>query len=172
MDQDLFRNYRRWRSADEDGRNDEADAAFMSFFPGVTGDPPVSPDFAGRTMAEIAVVRARDARRARWFRVAFGCGASLGTAAAVYFGAAWLVTSFSSGLMRLLNLMVGSIVQVAAAAHTGADSWNVVSNLGRAAAAFAASPSVTMVILAMQGVAFVALVALQRLLRSDTESLR
>ena len=58
-----------------------------------------------------------------------------------------------------------------AAAHTGADSWNVVSNLGRAAAAFAASPSVTMVILAMQGVAFVALVALQRLLRSDTESL-
>src|SRR5207237_8021248 len=104
--------------------DEEADAAFMSFFPGVTADPPVSAGFAGRTMAQIAAVRAEDARRARWFRVVFACGASLGTAAALYFGAAWLATSLSSGLMRFLNAMVGSIVPVVAAAHTGADSWN------------------------------------------------
>jgi hypothetical protein len=46
------------------------------------------------------------------------------------------------------------------------------ASLGRAAAAVLASPSVTTTILALQGIAVAALIALQRLLRSDRESFR
>ncbi|MCA1652074.1 MAG: hypothetical protein LC753_18005 [Acidobacteria bacterium] len=44
------------------------------------------------------------------------------------------------------------------------------SGLGRAAAAFAADPKVTFVIIVIQGIAIAALFTLQRLLGSDGES--
>jgi hypothetical protein len=47
----------------------------------------------------------------------------------------------------------------------------VVSSLGRASAAFIADPTVTITMLAIQGIAIAALVALRRLLGSDREFL-
>jgi hypothetical protein len=55
------------------------------------------------------------------------------------------------------------------ASGSGRDAWSVLTNIGRAAAAFASDPSVSMVILALQGIAIAALVALHRLLGSETE---
>jgi hypothetical protein len=64
------------------------------------------------------------------------------------------------------------VVRTAGAAQTGAGVWSVLSGIGRAAASVAADPGVTMTLIALQGVAVAALLALQRLLGVDEESLK
>ena len=61
-----------------------------------------------------------------------------------------------------LNLLVNATVRIA-----GASDWNVwalVGSLGRALAAIMSDADVTLIVVAMHGVAFAALIALQRLL--------
>jgi hypothetical protein len=65
--------------------------------------------------------------------------------------------------------MVG---RMAGAAETGADIWSVLSSMGRTAAAVTADPTVTVMLFALQAIALAALVALQRLLGADEESLK
>jgi hypothetical protein len=50
--------------------------------------------------------------------------------------------------------------------------WSVVGSLGRALGAIMADADVTLIVIAMHGVAFAALIALQRLLGPDTESFK
>jgi hypothetical protein len=71
-----------------------------------------------------------------------------------------------------LDLVVALVVRSAGAAQTGAGLWSVLSGVGRAVASFAADPTVTMTLVALQGLAIGALLALQRLLGADEESLK
>ena len=71
-----------------------------------------------------------------------------------------------------LDLVIGAVVAMAASIPAGADVWTIMTTLGRAAAALLTTPAVTVTILAIQGIAIAAFVALQRLLRSDGELLR
>jgi hypothetical protein len=123
-------------------------------------------------MEAVAAVAAKEARRARQTRaatLAVGLGGGL---AAAYFGASLLITFVSTVATRGFDFLIGAVVRMAGAAQTGADVWSVVASMGRAAFAFAADPTVTMMLFALQGIAVAALIALHRLLGTDEESLK
>lgn len=170
MNDDLNWSYRRWRSAEEDDRAEDADAAFKSVFQAARPETRVPLGFTERTMATLAREAERQAVRARRTRRALVAGSLVGGLAAAYFAAGVVVSAVFTGFLRLLNFVVAVIVGAAAGADAGADFWSILSSLGRAMTAFAADPKVTFIILIVQGVAIAALFALQRLLGGSGES--
>ncbi|MEO8075783.1 MAG: hypothetical protein ABI818_05590 [Acidobacteriota bacterium] len=164
---DPLDHYLRWRAADESGRDEDADRECRNLFQAAAVEPPVSPAFTARTMAAVAAASDRDARRARHTRRAAISAAAIGGTTAAYFGTGWLVGLLSTVLIGLLNLLIGGVVRAVTALQTGADVWAVLASMGRAAAAFAADPKVTVAIIALHAVAITALVALQRFFGSD-----
>ena len=163
-------NYPRWRAAEADERDDDADEALRAVFQSSVEEQPVSLEFTARTMMAIAGAAALDARRARRARAAVLTGSIAASAAALYVGAGWVISLVSAVLLGLLNLLVAAVVRTAEAFQTGAGVWGVLSSLGRATAAVATDSSVTFALIAISAVAIAALVALQRLLGSDEES--
>jgi hypothetical protein len=83
-----------------------------------------------------------------------------------------MVALASGTLTGAFDLLIGFVVRMAGAVQTGADLWSVLTGVGRAAAAFASDPTVTMMLFGLQGIAVAALFALQRLLGIDEESLK
>lgn len=167
---DALNSYARWREADESGREDDADAAFRTVYQAAVSEPLIPAAFTTRVMGAIMAAAERDARRARRTRATVVSGAIVGGSAAAYYGAGWVISAFSTVFIGLLNLLIAAVVQGASGLETGASFWSVLSGLGRAAAAFAADPKVTFVIIVIQGIAIAALFTLQRLLGSDGES--
>lgn len=168
MDDQLTRLYSRWCGAEGADRDEEADAAFRALTEHVVPQPAVSLQFTERTMAAIADAVAGDARRIALMRKAL-VPAGIAGLVALCFAAPFALSVITTALVRGLNASVAAIVWAA----TGPDLtlWSVVSSLGRASAAFIADPTVTITMLAIQGVAIGALVALRRLLGSDREFL-
>jgi hypothetical protein len=82
------------------------------------------------------------------------------------------MSAFSAVVVGALDLLVSVVVRTATTVSAGGGAWSIVTSLGRALGGVLASPSVTTTILALQGIAVAALIALQRLLRSDRESFR
>lgn len=167
---DALNSYARWREADESGRDDDADEAFRTVYQTAVSEPLIPAAFTTRVMGAIMAAAERDARRARRTRATVVSGAVVGGSAAAYYGAGWVISAFSTVFIGLLNLLIAAVVQGASGLETGASFWSVLSGLGRAAAAFAADPKVTFVIIVIQGIAIAALFTLQRLLGSDGES--
>lgn len=167
MDEKLARLYGRWRAADDEARDDDADAAFLSLTESVAHERLVPAQFTARTMAAIADAMAVDARRARRTRKALIWGSVAAGLVAAYFGAGLALSAISSALVATLDLMIQAVVWVA----TGPDLnlWSLLNSVGRASAAFISDPKVTVAMLAIQGIAIAALVALRRLLASDRE---
>jgi hypothetical protein len=172
MDEELVRNYQLWREADEEGRDDVADAAFGVVFKAAAPEPGVSAGFATRTMETIAVSAAADARRVRRMRAAIAWGTLLGVAAMAYLGAGLIASAVSATATAFVNVTIGTIVGLATGRHAGADIWRVLSGVGRTAESFAADPTITLALVVLQGIAITALIALQRLLRSAEESFK
>jgi hypothetical protein len=172
MNDELDRNYRRWQRAEENGQDDDAESAFREVYSASMSDPGVSPTFTASTMAAVASRAARDARRAARMRAAALIVGIGGGALITYFSAGFVVSLLSAAFARGLDALVGLVVSVATSGRDGSGLWTVLTSLGRAAAAFAANPTVTVAIFAMQAVAIGALVALQRLLGSDGESFK
>jgi hypothetical protein len=165
-------SYARWRDADESERDDDADWAFRTVFQTAMPEPPVSPDFTTRTMIAVAAAAAGDARRDRRMRAAVLTGTAAGVGAAVYFGTGWAISLASTAFIALLNMAIAGTVRGAGAFQAGAGVWSVLASLGRAAAALATDPKVTLAMVAISAVAVAALLALQRLLGSDQESVQ
>jgi hypothetical protein len=163
-------SYRRWRAAEASERDDDADGAFRSVFQAVVQEQPIPLAFTTETMTAIARAAEVDTRRARHTRTAVLTGAVAATGAAVYFGAGSAIALVPAAFLGLLNLLIAAVVGTAEAFQTGAGIWGVLSSLGRATAALAADPSVTVAMIGMSAVAIAALLALQRLLGSDEES--
>jgi hypothetical protein len=172
MDDDLKRLYGRWREADESGREQDAERACRAFFDSAGRDPRVSTDFTARTRAAIAAAGARDRERARRTQQLTLLGGTAAAVLALVFGGSWALAALSRVLLGSIDLLVGLSVRIATSIHAGTDLWSIVASVGRALAAFVADPAVTAAILAMQGVAMVALLALHRLLGSDRETLK
>jgi hypothetical protein len=170
--EDLTRSYRRWHAAEVDGRDDDADAEFKAVWATAVPQPGVSSPFTAQTLAAVAAAAAREARRARRTRAATIAAGLVAGVTAAYFGAGLAVAAVVSVLTRGFDLLVGAVVRMAGAAQTGADVWSVFTGMGHAAAAFAADPTVTMMLFALQAIALAALFALQRLLGVDEESLK
>ena len=172
MDDNLNRSYRRWYAAESTGREDEADAEFRNLFASVVPQRGVTAEFAARTMQAVAVAAAREARHARRVRRTAAAAATMCAVLAAYFGSG-LFVGYGSGLVaRTVDVLIGIVVKLAAAAQTGADVWSVLSSIGETAAAVAADPTVTVMLFALQAIAVGALFALQRLLGVDEESLK
>ena len=169
---DIHRSYHRWQLADADGRDDDADAEFGHVFGATVADPGIDAAFTARTMEAVALLAAREARRSRRLRLASAAAAVATLVAGAYFGAGFVVSLVSTMVVGGFDLLIGLVVRTAGAAQTGADLWSVLSGVGQAAAAFAADPTVTMTLIALQGLAVAALLALQRLLGVDEESLK
>lgn len=172
MDDELTRRYRRWRDADERGRDDEADAACRALFAAALPEPRMSSDFASRTALAVAAARARDLTAARRTRRATIGGSLAATVAGLYAGGPWALSMLSAALVGTIDLLVGLTVQIATGMDAGGDLWSLLAGLGRAGAALVTNPAVTVAILAMQGIAMAALIALQRLLGPDRESFK
>ncbi|HXW04124.1 MAG TPA: hypothetical protein VD833_02750 [Vicinamibacterales bacterium] len=169
---DLDRHVRRWLAAEEQNRDDDADAEFRKVFAAASAVAPPSPSFVNETMTAVQAVAARDRRLARLTRVAvLGMGVS-GAGVLTWFSAGLIVSAMSTALTAFLDLTIGLIVGAATSGQPGTTVWSIFANLGRAAAAFAASPTVTLTILVIQALAIAALAALQRILGSDLESSR
>lgn len=172
MDEDLIRSYRRWQAAEAALRDNDADAEFQSVFAAAVDPGGVSAGFTAQTMAAIAAAAVRERRRAWRLRAAMVAGGLLAGTTAAYFGAGFLVAFASAALTGLIDLAIGAVVGMAGAAQTGAGLWSVLTSVGGAAATFVADPSVTVMLLALQGIAVAALVALHRLLGLNEESLK
>jgi hypothetical protein len=172
MDDELGRTYRRWQEAEDSGRDDDAEAAFGALFAATAKEDDVPARFTAATMARVADASAHDARKSRLARRAAAIVAVAGGVALAWFGAGLIGSIAATAIARLLNGVIGIVVGVATAGRSGTSVWSLFASLGRAAAAFAADPIVTVTILAIQGIAIAALVALQRLLGSDWESSR
>ena len=121
-------------------------------------------------MAAVAEAAARDARGRERIRAIGWPVAIVAAVLIVYSTAGLMMSAFSAIVVGALDLLVGVVVKVATTASAGGDVWSIAASLGRATAAVLASPSVTTTILALQGIAVAALIALQRLLRSDEGS--
>ena len=171
MNDQQNRDWSRWVEAEQAGQEDDADRYFARVFRVVPVVLPSS-QFSASAMAGIAAAAEADARRARRIRsvgVPVAIAASL---ALVYFTAGVMMSAFSAIVVGSLDFLVSLVVRGATTVSDGGGAWSLVSSLGRAGAALLASPSVTTTILALQGIAVAALIALQRLLRSDRESFR
>jgi hypothetical protein len=168
MDDRLTRAYSRWRTADDADRDEDADEAFRLLAEAVIPERRVPPQFTERTMAAIADVTAAAARRVTWMRRVAVAAAVVGLVGAAM-AAPFAVSLISNVLVASLNGIVAAIVWVAAGPNL--NFWSVVTSLGRASAAFIANPTVTITMLAIQGIAIAALVALRRLLGTDREFL-
>jgi len=164
-------SYTRWRAAEAGERDDDADWAFRTVFQTTVPESPVSPDFTARTMAAIAAAAVSDARRARRVRAGVLTGTAAAVGAAVYFGTGLAISLASTAFIALLNMVIAGTVR-GAMSFQGGGVWPVVASLGRAAAALVTDPTVTLAMIAISAVAVAALVALQRLLGSDQESLQ
>lgn len=172
LDHDLNWTVRRWREAEASGRDDDADAEFRAIFSASVPPIGVAVGFTSRTMEAVAATAARDAHRARRLRKATVAAGIVGGAAAAYFGAGLVVTLASALLAGAFDVLIGIVVRMAGAAQTGAGLWSVLSGMARTAGAVASDPTVTMMLFVLQGVAVAALLALQRLLGTDEESLK
>jgi hypothetical protein len=166
VNEDLNWTYRRWRTAEEEGRDDDADGAFKAVFETAVSAPDVAPAFTAKTMQAVAAVAVTDARRARRTRKALVAGGVAAALVTAYYGAALA----ASALVGIIKLLVGATVEAATRVQSGAGVWSLLVSLGRAAAAFIAEPEVTFVIIAIHGIAIAALYAMHRLLGSDEES--
>ena len=62
---DEQRQDQRWLDAEQDDKEDDADALFGSVFKGAVNPAPASAAFTARTMAAVGEAAADDARRAR-----------------------------------------------------------------------------------------------------------
>jgi hypothetical protein len=172
MHEDLSLTYRRWRSADAHGDEDEADAAFGAVFDACISAPLPSAQFTSQTMAAIAEATAADARRARVLRAVLLWSGLPAGGLAVYFGAGALLSILSSAFVGALNLLVAVVVWFANGPEVRSGVWSVLRGMGHAASAFAADSRVTIIMLVLQVVAVAALVALHRLLGPEREWLK
>jgi hypothetical protein len=76
-----------------------------------------------------------------------------------------MMSAFSAVVVKSLDLLIAAVVYVATATRSDGGLWSVAGSLGKATAAVLTNSSVTTTILALQGMAFAALVGLRRLLR-------
>lgn len=169
MDEELARLYSRWRAADDTDRDDEADAAFRGLSEALLPERAVSLEFTARTTDAIANAMVIDARRASRARKALVWGGVAASIIAAYFGAGPALSIISTALVAALNLMIQATVWVSTGPNLSV--WSVLTDLGRASAAFIADPKVTVILLTIQGTAIAAFIALRRLLGSDREFL-
>lgn len=166
------RDWRRWTDAEEAGHDDAADRLFGTVFRASARPELPTSGFTAATMAAVGAAAEADALRARRIR---RIGLPLAIVAAsvlVYTTAGLVMSGFSAVVVGALDLLVSLVVRTATTVSAGGGVWSILSSLGRAFAGVLASPSVTTTILALQGIAVAALIALQRLLRSDRESFR
>jgi hypothetical protein len=168
---DEQRQYQRWLEAELNDREDDADALFGTVFKGAVPPAPASAAFTARTMAAVGEAAARDARRARTTRRVVIPAVSAAAVTLLYFSSGLVLSAFSAIVVNALDLLIGAVVYVATTTRSGGDAWSLAGSLGKATAALLTNPSVTTTILALQGMAVAALIALQRLLRSERESL-
>ena len=168
---DEQRQYQRWLDADLNDREDDADALFGTVFKGAMPAVPASTAFTARTMAAVGEAAVRDARRARTTRRVVIPALSAAAVTLLYFSSGLVLSAFSAIVVNALDLLIGAVVYVATTTRSGGDAWSLAGSLGKATAALLTNPSVTTTILALQGMAVAALIALQRLLRSERESL-
>jgi hypothetical protein len=165
---DLNRAYHEWQDAEADADAESADAAFESVFRATAAAPRVTPQFITRTMTAVAAARETDGRRARRVRVAALWGGSIGVGVAAYFGAGLAVSVTVTALVATIDFVAAAILQAVDARDW--NMWSMLSTIGRALAAVISSPTVTVAIIAIQGIAVAALIALQRLLGPEAES--
>ena len=164
----MNRDYGRWLEADRQGNDDEADAACREIFDTAVPRLTVPRKFSTETMTRLSAARTADAARSRRARLILLWGSAIAGPIAIYFGAGFVMSMAAALLIGALNLLADTTVSLASASDWSV--WSLFGSLGRALAAVMSDADVTIIVIAMHGIAFAALAALQRLLGSDTES--
>jgi hypothetical protein len=167
MNPDLLRDWRRWARAEDEGRDDDADAAFRAVFQAVPRVP-AGAGFADRVMRAVGQDGERRARRARALAV---CGLAASAVLGLSLVAALIVYS-PRLLLKSLDLAVQATLWIVGAVDRGLDVWAILAQFGRTAAAIVAAPEVTFALVAVGLVGVVALYGLHRMLGLEQESSR
>lgn len=161
MDPDLLREWRRWAAAEDDGRDDQADAACRAVFQTVPVRAP-RPEFAGHVMEAVARAALRQTRVNRATAAGGGVLASV------------LGVAFVLQLPRLLraglDFSVNSVLWTIAAVDRGLNVWAILGEIGRTAAAIIAAPEVTFTLVLVALIAAGALYGLHRMLELEERS--
>lgn len=156
-----IRNWRRWADSENDGRDDEADAAFHALFRAVpVRQPgPAFSDLVARTTARAA------ARQARLARGAVIAGAAAGLA---------LTLALARETPRLLgaslDLIIRAVVSTTLALGRGVDAWTLLGQIARAVGGAVVTPQGTYALSGLGLIAIVALYALHRMLEMEERS--
>src|SRR5215207_3056003 len=95
MEEPLTRHLQRWRDAEDQDLDDQADAAFAEVFRVSVRPEPAGPRFAASTMAAVRVAIERDVVRARRMRLVAVPLYVLALAAGAYFGGGLVVRGLS-----------------------------------------------------------------------------
>jgi hypothetical protein len=172
---DFEKTYARWRAAEREGPDgtnsvddDAADTAFGALYGAAVAPVQASAALTTEIMRVIAAVAVEDAMRAKRLRRALSVGSVAIGAVALYFGAGPALSLLSFLLVAGLDALVATVVWFVSSAERP-DVWSVLTSMGRAAGVFVSDPKVTIALLALQGIAVAAFIALQRLLGTDPE---
>jgi len=154
-----------WLAAEQDGRDDAAEAAFDRVFAAVPGVEP-SPAFVARTVEAAWAARGRR-RRLAILTAAAAAVLVVGTSGVMLYTAldgrvAWLLTTAAS-------LASSSVLWLLSAGVTGTAWWAAAADAGLMIASAIARPYSMAALTAIELVAAGALVMLHRLLRSAIE---
>jgi hypothetical protein len=154
-----------WLEAEQDGREDAAEAAFDHVFAALPAVEP-SPAFVARA-SEAAWAAAGHRRRMAGLAATAAAVLVVGASAAVLYVAfdgrtAWLLAAAAS-------LASGAVLSLVTAGATVASWWSIGADAGLALATAIANPYSVVALAAIELVAIAALVMLHRLLQSDVE---
>lgn len=167
MNPDLLREWRRWVRAEDEAREEVADAAFRAVFQALPRIP-AEPGFADRVMRGVQLASERRARRAR-AAVVSAVAASAVTGVLLLVAA---VAFFPRLLLRSVDLAVEATLWIVSAVDRGLDIWAILAQFGRAMAAIVAAPEVTLALVAVGLVGVGALYGLHKVFGLEQESSR
>jgi hypothetical protein len=165
MDPEPVRDWRRWATSEQNGGDDEADAAFRALFAAVPVREP-APGFSGRVSQAVARATSRAAlRRARFVKAGIAAGGVLALILAIA-----LVRQIPRLLTAALDLIVGAVVSMTVALGHGLDVWTLLAQLARAIGLIVVTPQASYALIGLGLMALGALYGLRRMLELEERS--
>lgn len=161
MDSDRLRDWRRWAATEQDGRDEDADAAFRALFSAVPSRAP-SGTFRDRVAQATALAAVR---RARLARLAVLAGIACGIALTVVF-----LMQIPRLVQASLDLVIGAIVSTTLALSRGVDVWTLLARIARTVGSVVVTPQGTYALSGLGLIAIGALYGLQRMLELEERS--
>lgn len=158
----------RWLTADQAGREVEADAEFGTVLRARANLAP-SANLEARIWQATRWVRLRRQALILARRAGVAAATVVGVAAGLYFGVTLLIPIAVQSLVRGIAWLVRGFVWTTLAFTEGLDTWSLLAQLGRALGDAIATPEVTAALIIIQLIGVLAFHLLNRVLAREKE---